>query len=96
MHYRFTRTAVPTNFVESRDFAGRIANYLNDNHGMGVQWGLTAFSNNRIVWTTTYDSIAEWEERQMKLMADETYQGMIAEASSLYTDVDDELVVIMD
>ncbi|MDJ0962070.1 MAG: hypothetical protein QNJ88_15560 [Acidimicrobiia bacterium] len=98
MHYRFTRTAIPTNFTESRDFAGRITAYLQANHGMDIAMGVQVFSGNRIAWTVNYASLQEWEDTQAKLMADESYQAMIADAAEYFVagTVLDSMLAFMD
>ena len=90
MHYRFTRTAIPTNFTLSRDFAGRITAYLQANHGMDIAMGVQVFSGNRIVELAL--------QVRSHLRADESYQAMIADAAEYFVagTVQDSMLAFMD
>jgi hypothetical protein len=69
---------------EATEFAGQIAAYVSENDipvqvGMELagQWG-------RIHWFTEPANAAQWEEINLRLLADEAYQKMLADAGDLF------------
>ena len=98
MHYRFTRTAIPSNFGTARDYALKIAGYLQANHGMDIHVGFQVFSEARIAWTMNYESLQDWEENQMKINSDEAYMNLVAEAGDHFVEgsVQDSMLAFLD
>lgn len=60
-------------------FAHTIAKHIHDKYGLKLTVVMPIGGNpNRIAWTATYESLAEWETLTAKLMADADYAKAVA------------------
>ena len=81
-------TAVRTaNFQEGKapaaiEWALKVANYINENHGWNVQvtQNVTGMLN-QVHWVSTHESLGTLDERGAQLNADAGFQALIAEAA---------------
>jgi len=63
------------------EFAIKAAMYLNENLGTNTQVQRNVSGPvAQLHWATTHESLAQVEERQQKMQADEGYNSLIAEA----------------
>ena len=78
--YRFTRTttAKPGQLQGAIAFAQELAGHITANHGVEVKTAVEVFGNvSGISWHSDIESLAEWEQLNMKMIADETLQEKI-------------------
>ena len=84
--YKFNRSALVAQGKgpEATKFAADVAAYITERYvpiqagvEMAGQWG-------RVHWFSEPESAAHWEEVNLKLMADEEYQELIAGAGDLF------------
>ncbi len=83
----FTRTAsiAPGKTVGAIGFAHQVAAYLKASAGIELEVLMPIGGNpNRITWSGRYPNLAEFEERQLKMAADEKYMHLVASGHDLF------------
>lgn len=87
--YRYTRTATVKNGADvqrAMAIAGEITAYVNKLVDIDLQCGIELFNGNRIHWSADFPSLAVFEQKFAKLMADDDYFALIGRARELWVD----------
>ena len=77
----FSRTAsiAPGKTAAAIGYAHQIAAYIKTTMGTDLEVLMPIGGNpNRITWSARYQNLAEFEERQMKMAADEKYMHLVS------------------
>lgn len=81
--YRFDRaaTVLPGKMMPTVAWAQDIAGHITANHGITVSVAVEVFgSAGGVHWISSFDNLAQWEELNLKMIADEALQAKIAHA----------------
>jgi hypothetical protein len=83
----FIRTATigPGKTTQATEFAGKIASFIKDKHGLQLRVLRPIGGNpNRIAWVARHESLAALEEFHTKLFGDKAYWEIAERAGDLF------------
>ena len=98
MAVRLDRRAVimPGKRTEAAAFAAEITQYVRDNWGVNINWGMEIGGTwGAVHWFADYDNLAHLEETFAKTMSDPGYVALIDRSSDLFEGAEDLLTMMM-
>jgi hypothetical protein len=80
-----TATIAPGKLGDAMTFAHQVAKLIKDRHGTALEVLMPIGGNpSRVAWHARYDSVAQWEALNGKLLSDKEYMDLISKQTATF------------